>query len=139
MHKINKLLKKRSRSNVNCSIGRTRKHATSTMMPKEKEDSPLPTCTRDYAYLWPKGPSGPANRATLRATSNRYTRAKRADAWITGFRDVRLSKRLNYQDLCSLSLSLFPLLDPSSITEKVCDVAECPHFIWVTIDTGNFF
>lgn len=42
--------------------------------------------------------------------STRYTRAKRSGAGITGFRDVRLSKRLNYQDLRSsfrLSLSLF--------------------------------
>lgn len=53
--------------------------------------------------------------------STRYTRAKRGGAGITGFRDVRLSKRLNYQDLrssfrLSLFLSLFPsfFLDPSS-------------------------
>lgn len=49
--------------------------------------------------------------------STRYTRAKRGGAGITGFRDVRLSKRLNYQDLRSsfrLSLSLSLLLDPSS-------------------------
>lgn len=43
--------------------------------------------------------------------STRYTRAKRAG--ITGFRDVRLSKRLNYQDLRS-SFRLSLLLDPSS-------------------------
>lgn len=45
--------------------------------------------------------------------STRYTRAKRGGAGITGFRDVRLSKRLNYQDLrssfrLSLSLSFLP-------------------------------
>lgn len=73
--------------------------------------------------------------------STRYTRAKRGGAGITGFRDVRLSKRLNYQDLrssfrLSLSLSLSLLLHPSSTagTYTRRTIPRRPFLNWVIAD-----
>lgn len=111
----NKFVKRRRESRGRKFVGRIRPGSEGFRKQSRtrKKTRALPTYTQDYAYLWLKGPSGPAVRATLQATSSRYTRVKRADAGITGFRDVRLSKRLNYQDLCSSFRLSFSILGAS--------------------------